>query len=112
MKAYNLLEQAVLLAGGTLPDELLKKTGVSIINTVLTDLERENIASLSDELPSSDVGFLTTLTAGVAMTLAVLWGDDTGASGLSEVYNSARVRLLARISRVKPVLFGGGEYEI
>ena len=112
MKAYNLLEQAVLLAGGTTPDELIKKTGVSIINTLLTDLGRESISSLSDEISSPHIGFFTTLTSGIAMMLAILWGDDEGASTLSEVYNSSRRRLLGKISRVKPTLFGGGDNEI
>ncbi len=112
MKAYNILEQAVLLAGGTTPDELIKKTGVSIINTILTDLGKENISSLCDEISYPHSGFFTVLTSGIAMMLAILWGDDTGTSKLSEVYNSSRQKLLARISRVKPVLFGGGENEV
>lgn len=112
MKAYNILEQAVRLAGGTVPDELLRKTGVSIINTVLTDLKEENIESLTDELSFSESGYFTVLTAGAAMMIAVLWGDDSGAAKFSEVYNSSRKKLLGRVSRVRPTVFGGGENEV
>ncbi len=112
MKAYNILEQAVLLAGGTVPDELIKKTGVSIINTLLTDLEKESITALADEISFPHIGFFTALTAGAAMMISVLWGDDEGAARMSEVYNGTKKQLLGKISKVKPVLFGGGDNEI
>ncbi len=112
MKAYNILEQAVLLAGGTAPDELLKKTGVSIINTILTDLKEKPISSLADELSFSHQGYFTVIICGVAMMLSVMWGDDAGSARLCEVYNSSRSRLLAAISRIKPTMFGGDGNEV
>lgn len=112
MKAYNLLEQAVLLAGGTTPDELVKKTGVSILNTVLTDIGAENINSLADEITFSHNGYFTVLVSGAAMMIAVLWGDDAGIAKLSEIYNSSRKKLLSHISKVRPTLFGGDRNEV
>lgn len=107
MKAFDLLEQAVLLAGGTTPDELLRKTGVSIINTVLTDLSVAPITTLGDELNFSHQGYFTVAMSGVAMLLSVMWGDDAGASSFCEVYNSSRSRLLKKISERKATHFGG-----
>ena len=107
MKAFDLLEQAVLLAGGTTPDELLRKTGVSIINTILTDLSVAPITALGDELDFSHQGYFTVAMSGVAMLLSVMWGDDAGASSFCEVYNSSRSRLLKKISERKATHFGG-----
>ena len=111
MKAINILEQAVLLAGGTTPDETLKKAAVSIINTVLTDLGEKNIGSLADDMSFSSLGMLTVLTSGVAMLLAILWGDDEGAARLSDLYNSSRRQALGKISKVRTTLFGGEQNE-
>ena len=107
MKAFDLLEQAVLLAGGTTPDELLRKTGVSIINTILTDLSMAPITTLGDELDFSHQGYFTVAMSGVAMLLSVMWGDDAGVSSFCEVYNSSRSRLLKKISARKATHFGG-----
>ncbi len=111
MKAFDLLEQAVLLTGGTTPDGLLRKTGVSIINTILTDLSVAPITTLGDELDFSHQGYFTVAMSGVAMLLSVMWGDDAGASSFCEVYNSSRSRLLKKISERKATHFGGAGNE-
>ncbi len=112
MKAYDVLEQASLLVSGTAPDESLKKAGVGLVNTILNDLSKKPIVSLSEDVSFSHIGGCTVLISGVAMLISLLQGDDASLSGFNEIYNSGRKRLVGNVSKIKNTLFGGGSLEI
>lgn len=107
MKAYDILDQASKLSCGTAPDELIKKAGVGLINTILSDLNTPPITSLSDEITFSHIGGCTVLTSGVAMLICILLGDDAGLAAMTEIYNSSRHKLLSHISKIRNTAFGG-----
>ena len=109
MKAYDILEQASLLSGGTAPDETLKKAGVGLINTILNDLSKKPILSLSEDITFSHIGGCSVLISGVAMLICLLQGDDAGLAGFNEVYNSGRKKLIGSVSKIKNTIFGGGQ---
>lgn len=109
MKAYDVLEQASLLASGTAPDESLKKAGVGFINTILVDLYAKPIQSLSDDILFDRTGGCTVVMNGVAMLICLFQGDDAGLSGFNEVYNNGRKRIIGSVSKVKNTVFGGEE---
>lgn len=107
MKAFDILEQASLLAGGTAPDESLKAAGISLINTVLCDLGTKPVRSLADEplLPSADC--TTALINGVSMLICSLQGDDAGLACFNEMYLTHKKKLLCGVRSVRNTLFGG-----
>ena len=107
MKAYNIFTEASALAGETAPDELLKKAGVGILNTILEDLNKEPIASLSDQIDFTKSGEYTLLVNGAAMLICLYLGDDAGLTVMNELYSSARKRLFGNIGKVKNTVFGG-----
>lgn len=109
MKAYNVFLEACILAGEESPNELLKKAGVGFINTILDDLKRAPIFSLSDEIALSKSGEYTALVNGVAMLICLYLGDDAGLSVLNELYSSCRKRLFSNIGKVENTVFGGAE---
>ena len=107
MKAYNIFTEACALAGEPTPDELLKKAGVGIINTILDDLKKSPISSLSDEVEFSAPGEYTLLVNGTAMLICLYLGDYAGLSVMNELYSSARKRLFGNIGSIKNSVFGG-----
>lgn len=106
MKAYNIFTEACSLAGETTPDETLKKAGIGIINTILEDLNKKTIDSLSDEVELSKSGEYTLLVNGAAMLICLYLGDDAGLSVMNELYSSARKRLFGKNVSIKNTVFG------
>lgn len=111
MKAYEILEEAALLATGSPPIPLIKKTGVGLINTVLCDLGLATVNALSDELPLAEPRDGTTAAKGIAALIALLIGDDSAAVGWRTLYEGSKSRAKRHISRVKNTAFGGGDFE-
>lgn len=108
MKAIDYLEQASLICRGTAPDEMLKASGVSLINTILCDLKEAPIKALSSEVCLSVQELSACLINGLCMLICILDGDDAGISSFSELYNATRKKGLKGISKIKLALFGGG----
>lgn len=107
MKAYNIFSEASALAGEQSPNETLKKAGVGIINTILDDLGKEPVGSLSDEIEFSKSGEYTLLVNGAAMLICLYLGDDAGLSVMNELYSTARKRLFGEVKSIKNTVFGG-----
>ena len=107
MKAFNIFSEAASLAGEGAPDELLKKAGVGLINTILEDIKRPPISSLTDDIEFSRPSEYTVLLNGVAMLICLYLGDDAGVSVMNELYSSARKRLFGNIGKIKNTVFGG-----
>ncbi|MBO7217769.1 MAG: hypothetical protein J6V50_03625 [Clostridia bacterium] len=107
MKAINLFSDAAILAGESSPDELLKKAGVGLINTILTDLKKPPISSLTDEIEFSRPTEYTAISNGVAMLICLYLGDDAGIAVMSELYINAKKRLLKNTGNIKNTVFGG-----
>ena len=112
MKAYEILEEAALLATGSPPDPLIIKSGTGLINTVLADLDHPSIQLLNEEVLFSHPGGDTVAVSGIAMLICILLGDDAGLSAFNELYHSSRSRFMKRVSRVKNTVFGGGRDEV
>lgn len=111
MKAYEILEEASLLATGAPSLPLVKKTGVGLINTVLCDSGFEAICALSDELSFKTARDSASVAKGIAALICLLLGDDTAAASWRNVYESSKNGLKRHISRVKNTAFGGGDIE-
>ncbi len=107
MKAIDFLEQASLICRGAAPDEMLKASGVSLINTILADLNESPVKTLSSELYFSEQGRSSCLTNGLCMLICLLDGDDFGLSSFSELYNSTRKKSFGSVGKIRSALFGG-----
>lgn len=108
MKTGRILEKASIMATGEAPDELMKKAGVGFINTILSDICKTTVLSLSEDIELTPLEE-SAVVSGVAMLICTYFGDDAGLSVMSDTYNGFRKRLLGRVGSVRNTLFGGGE---
>lgn len=99
MTGNEILKEAAFLMGFETPSEEMNNIGLTVINFVLEDLNKEGITSLDDEVTLSD-SLKAALTAGTSMLLSVAIGDLRAKECFSVIYNEKR----NKVKRAKGVV--------
>ena len=108
MTGKDILKEAAFLMGFETPSEEMNTIGLTVINFVLEDLDKEGIKELEDEITLSDT-LKATVVAGVSMLLSVAIGDLRAKESFSVIYNEKRSKVKRTKGRVSDSLPKGEE---
>ncbi len=89
MTGNDILKDAAALMAFETPSEEMQNIGLTIINFVLEDLDKESVKTLEDSIELTEAE-ASAEKVGVAMLLSVALGDLRAKECFSEIYHEKR----------------------